>query len=385
MKIIYGYSNCSDRLYEKIFKGKELFVMRPDQKYHGLLIKGLAKNNAEVYALSGLPINRNVTKKLFIHYKNEKEDGVRYKYYKTINLPFLRQAGIFFGGFFSTLFFKKKKEKTVAVCDILNVSNCYGITLAAKLRRIPVICIVTDLPDILSGKKVQNKINNRLFKKADGFIFLTQAMNDKVNVKNKPYIVAEGHVCENAAGTDENHERENTVVYAGGISEEYGLKNLIEGFRAAALQNTKLLVFGDGPYAKELEKICAETPNADYRGVKPNAEVIAEERRASLLINPRPTDAEFTKYSFPSKNMEYMASGTPLLTTALGGMPEEYKNYVYLIEKDGADGVAEALKKVFSLTERERAEKGAKAKEFVLTQKSNVAQAKRILDFAKTL
>ena len=210
-------------------------------------------------------------------------------------------------------------------------------------------------------------------------------MNDKVNVKNKPYIVAEGHVCENAAGTDENHERENTVVYAGGISEEYGLKNLIEGFRAAALQDTKLIVFGDGPYAKELEKICAETPNADYRGVKPNAEVIAEERRASLLINPRPTDAEFTKYSFPSKNMEYMASGTPLLTTALGGMPEEYKNYVYLIEKDGADGVAEALKKVFSLTERERAEKGAKAKEFVLTQKSNVAQAKRILDFAKTL
>ena len=58
---------------------------------------------------------------------------------------------------------------------------------------------------------------------------------------------------------------------------------------------------------------------------------VAEELKATLLVNPRPTTEEFTIYSFPSKNMEYMASGTPLLTTKLPGMPEEYHQYVLAI------------------------------------------------------
>ena len=34
-----------------------------------------------------------------------------------------------------------------------------------------------------------------------------------------------------------------------------------------------------------------------------NDRVVEEQLRATLLVNPRPTAAAFTKYSFPSKNM----------------------------------------------------------------------------------
>lgn len=52
-----------------------------------------------------------------------------------------------------------------------------------------------------------------------------------------------------------------------------------------------------------------------YFRVVPNQAVAEEELKATLLVNLRPSNEEFTKYSFPSKNMEYMVLGTPTLTT----------------------------------------------------------------------
>ena len=44
--IAYGFSNCSDRVYRKLFAEKKQFVMVTDQKYHGLLQRGFVKNGA---------------------------------------------------------------------------------------------------------------------------------------------------------------------------------------------------------------------------------------------------------------------------------------------------------------------------------------------------
>lgn len=76
-------------------KESNVAVLQPDQKYHGLLIKGLAKNNVNIKCLSGLPINRAVTKKLVINQSDEKEKNVWYHYYFTLNIPGVRQLMIF--------------------------------------------------------------------------------------------------------------------------------------------------------------------------------------------------------------------------------------------------------------------------------------------------
>ncbi len=109
-----------------------------------------------------------------------------------------------------------------------------------------------------------------------------------------------------------------------------------------------------------------------------NKEVVEKERQATLLVNPRPVNEEFTLYSFPSKNMEYMVSGTPVLTTRLPGMPEEYYNYVYTIGGEGAGAVTEALKKLLEKPQEELFKKGEAARRFVLNKKNNVLQAERI-------
>lgn len=77
--------------------------------------------------------------------------------------------------------------------------------------------------------------------------------------------------------------------------------------------------------------------------------------------------------------MEYMASGTPALMTRLPGMPEEYLEYVYILEDESIEGMAGKLKEVLNFSQKENMEKGRKAKEYVLKEKSNKNQAERVM------
>lgn len=385
MQVLYGFSNCTDRLYEKIVSENNVAVLQPDQKYHGLLIKGLSRNGVKVNCFSGLPINRFVTSKKLIHAKDENEGNAHFHYYTTLNIPILRQIMIFFSALFNCLLVKTEK-KTFAICDCLNIANAYGMLLACKLRRIPIITIVTDLPDMMSDNKILRGVNNHLFSFMSGFVFLTEDMNARLNRKKSPYIVLEGHVDSEIPSFDINEKWElidgkKVIIYAGSILKLYGVQNLTEGFIKAEIPDAELWIYGDGDYRKELIEIEKKNCNVVYKGVCGNQEVVQAELRASLLVNPRPSTPEYTKYSFPSKNMEYMVSGTPLLTTNLPGMPKEYHDYVYLLENETPEGVAQSLKMIYQLPFEKRQQLAAQARKFVLREKSNIVQARHIINF----
>ena len=83
--------------------------------------------------------------------------------------------------------------------------------------------------------------------------------------------------------------------------------------------------------------------------------------------------------------MEYMASGTPVLTTKLPGMPNDHLPYVYLIDDESADGIAKVLEELLSKSKAELHAKGKEAKEFILREKNNIKQAKKLLDMIETM
>ena len=383
MHIIYAVTTCSDRVYKQLFSQVKVKPAFQSQKYHRLLIEGLAAH-AKVEVVANPPVNRSVLDRQIIRLPRETEGGACYRYIPAIRNPLVKLACVGFGTFFKTMLLAKRDSAVVVDC--LNRVTALAGLFAARLRGCRCIGIVTDLPDMLGGSSFSKKLANYVIHHCTDYVLLTEAMNDYLNKDGKPYVILEGHADITMGEKVPSVEKKvspRVCMYAGGVSRQYGLAHLVEGFRKADIPNARLDIYGPGDYVEELKTIAAEDDRIFYGGMLLNSEIVAKEQEATLLVNPRPTDEEYVKYSFPSKTMEYMASGTPVLTTKLPGMPKEYYPYVYFIEEESAGGVAEALKEVLDNSEKTLFEKGSAAREFVLTQRNNVVQAEKILEMLK--
>ena len=356
------------------------------QKYNGLMAKGFAAGGAEVFALTPPPVSRLTSDRRFVRLHNETENGIRYRYLPIADLPVVRHAVIWLSSFFQAM--RLLNGSAYVVCDALTVTAASGARLAAKLRHRPCIAIVTDVPEILGGAGLVSKLNMRALTRYDGYVLLTEAMDARVNPHHRPYLVAEGLVDSEEAYV-ENRSAEKydgkTCLYAGMLHEKYGVLRLVEAFRGVKDENARLILYGTGDAADRIREAADADARIDYRGVADNRTVVDAERRAHLLVNPRPTDEEFVRYSFPSKNLEYMASGTPVLTTRLPGMPKEYEPFVYCFNGESVDAMRDTLEAVLALPKEVLHEKGASAKRFVLENKANTAVAGRVSAFLRTL
>lgn len=379
MHIIYAVTTCSDRVYRQLFADAPRKPAFQSQKYHRLLIEGLAAG-AKVDVVANPPVNREVLKKPFIRLPRETEGGACYRYIPAVRNPVVKAVFVGVGTFFRTAYLAGKDSAVVVDC--LNRTTALAGLLAAKLRGRRCVGIVTDLPDMLGGSTFSKKLANFVIRHCTDYVLLTQAMNDYLNPKGRPHVILEGHsdiAMERQEPSPARKASPRVCMYAGGVSKQYGLENLVKGFQKANLPDARLEIYGPGDYVQELSRIAAEDSRIFYGGMLLNAEIVEREMAATLLVNPRPTNEEYVKYSFPSKTMEYMSTGTPVLTTVLPGMPKEYHPYVYLLEEETADAIAEKLGQIFALSAEELFEKGMKAREFILKEKNNVKQAGKIL------
>lgn len=380
MRILYAVTTCSDKVYQQLFSHVKVKPAFQSQKYHRLLIEGLAAHT-QVDVIANAPVNRSNLEKTVVHLPDETEGGATYHYIPAIRNPVLKLAAVAAGTFFKTLFVADKN--TAVIVDCLNRTTAFFGLLAAKLCRCRCVGIITDLPDMLGGGSFSKKMANFVIRHCTDYVLLTQAMNNYIGNNTKPYVILEGHAditMQERKPAMEKKQPVRTVFYAGGVSRQYGLEDLVEGFLKANLPNTRLEIYGPGDYVEELQEIAEKDTRVFYGGMLLNTQIVEKEQEATLLVNPRPTHEEFVKYSFPSKTMEYMASGTPVLTTRLPGMPGEYYPHVYFIDEESADGIAAALKTVLDRSDEELFQKGQEARSFVLDGRNNVVQAKRILE-----
>lgn len=386
MKVIYASCLMSERKMQKTFHNATAYGGFQVQKFHRLLVEGFKLNNCKVTALTILPVTRSNTKKKIYLEETEKNNGIIYHYPMVINLPVIKHIFAIIASMFSFISIAKKNKDVVLIADCLNKSVALGSALGARIMKVPSVGIVTDLPDMLLGKK--DRINNWIVRLYDQYILLTEQMNDyiiaNITYKQKPYIIVEGLVDINMGKKSISEQKKyskKVCMYAGILDRKYGVEMLVKGFDKANIPDSELHIYGDGEYKDELLEICKKNSNIKYFGLKPNSYIVKEQQKATLLVNPRPSNEEFTKYSFPSKNMEYMVSGTAALMARLPGIPEEYLEYVYILEDESIDGMAGKLTNILGLAEEKLVKKGKRAREYVLKEKNNMIQAKKVIDF----
>lgn len=395
MELLYISSLSSRRIIDYVHSKTQRDPGFAVQKFNRLIVKGLLANNVSTLVFSNPPMNA-AAGKTWISLPDENEDGINYKYVKYFNYPILKDLFVLFNTFIKVLKWGRCiRDNKAVVCDVLSISANIGAILASKILGLKTVGIVTDMPGlmipasvakqkkgILSFGRFYSFVNKSYLHAFSFYVFLTEQMNEVINVHKRPFIVMEG-LCDSSISKDTQQilpkADPKVIMYAGGLHEKYGLKHLVDAFLGINREDIRLVIYGSGPYSETINSISQKDSRIDYRGTVSNDVVLKTELEATLLVNPRPTNEEFTKFSFPSKNIEYMASGTPLLTTKLPGMPKEYYPHVYLIEDESVDGYRKAIENALSLPPETLLKKGLDAKIYILENKNNIIQSSRIV------
>ncbi|WP_235218497.1 glycosyltransferase [Paenibacillus sp. FSL R7-269] len=266
--------------------------------------------------------------------------------------------------------------------------------LISKIFSIDFIVIWTDPPSIpnindsfLKAKfrRIELLLSKYLMKRTSKVIALTKYLAEDFAF-GIPYLVIEGIIDENDINSEfllknsEGGKDSIIVVYSGSLSKRYGIDKIVESFCLLTDKRLQLVVYGRGDYEEDLKKICMINENVHYKGFVTNEEIIKIQRDADFLINARSADEYYVKYSFPSKTLEYMLSGTPLISTVLPGMPEDYMNYMLVLENNEPKTIAGLLQKVSLMNKTEKYKLGLKAMEFAKS-KNYVNQGKKVVSF----
>ena len=296
MKILYISSMFDAEVSKKLFnKNKKPMVAAA--KYHTLLCEGFAQNGAFVNLYSSIPVNKENCDANYIRIPTTKKDNIVKQYVAVFNIPGIRHAQLFIKTFLKTIC---KSKDTIVLYDPLVVASSYGAVLGAKCSGKKCVAIVTDLPQFMPISKRHKllKVNEKLLDLANAYIFLTSQMNEVVNKKNRPYVILEGHADMNMLRYEhrEFSNKIKKIMYAGSLRTIYGIADLCNAFVRCNFQNTELHIYGEGDFVPQLNKLVDKYPNIIFHGNCPNEEVVSMELDATLLVNPRPTDGEYTKY-----------------------------------------------------------------------------------------
>lgn len=235
-------------------------------------------------------------------------------------------------------------------------------------------------------KKVQliynDFLSKLLYSYTDYFILLSKHLKDKYpKVKLDKTVIVEGVFSPSQIlGKIEEKFDLPTVLYSGSLQEFTGIKNFIDAFMKIDNSKIRLVICGSGFYSNYIKEKASIDERICYKGNIDRDEVLLLQQKARLLVNPRQPNYELTKYSFPSKTMEYLASGTPVLMYELPGIPNEYFQYCYTLRDFTVSALANKIEEIICKTDSELYVKGEEAKRFILENKTAKMQTQKIIN-----
>ncbi|MBR6593621.1 MAG: glycosyltransferase [Clostridia bacterium] len=397
MNILYFGTVCDAKNYDNLLKGCKAKPSVAPLVFESSFLDGMKKNGAEmeIYSFPMVPTFPNCKLLRFGGFKEKLECGYECRWLYTVNLPVLKQLSRKLSGRRAIKSWCKKNRgdgliltysvPPFLVGDVLKYGKKYGVGTVAIIPDLLRDMYVNEKPSLLT--RLKNLYIRPALKKQsgyDGYVYLTEAMAEVV-APDKPYTVMEGiALCEKDA-REERLEKAFPygIMYAGMLHEKYGIINLIDAFEALKREDAELWLFGDGSARAEIERRAAANPSIRYFGTVSRGEILEYEKKATLLINPRDPDEEFTQYSFPSKTVEYMLSGTPLITTKLRGIPDEYFGYTFASDGNSVAELKSLMEKCLSLAAEELCAFGKKACRFITEEKNSKKQALKVINFLK--
>ncbi|RCW28878.1 glycosyltransferase [Pseudidiomarina tainanensis] len=269
-----------------------------------------------------------------------------------LNLPIIKILTRFFS-FLIEMIFRKDTPHAAIICFSIHLPMLFSSYIVSRFKKIPLIGVWTDPPNIPNEfdpyvkrklRKAEAYLVQYLMKRCDAVIALTECLAvDFSQANSTKYLILNGFAPDVKCSAKIRNSTKLTIVHIGSLMERYGLKLLIDAFDELRLEDVELVFYGVGDVIPYLEKIIEKNSAIKYNGFLNPDQVTHVLNQADFLINCRDPNADLVKYSFPSKMLEYLASGTPIITTLLPSFSRDIDRSVILINGYDKESIKEAI------------------------------------------
>jgi glycosyltransferase involved in cell wall biosynthesis len=312
-----------------------------------------------------------------------------------VNISGLKEATLFASAFRELVKWSRSARPAPRTIIVFNVFTplATAVLAAARATGAQAVAVVADLPhglyrfEGLRGvvERADYAVQKRLLARFDGLVPLTPFIAGDFAPRT-PALVMEGGI--EPADVDLSPPppvEPLTCMFSGTLFDVNGVDRLLAAIRLVDEPRARFRFYGAGPLEDAVRAAAASDPRVEHCGLVPNHEVRARQRAAAVLINSRIVEGAITRYTFPSKLIEYMSSGRPVLTTPLPGIPDGYRQHVMMLDGDSAADMAAGIRRAFATDAATLAAVGRAGRDFVLREKSWSRQAERVSDFVRQL
>lgn len=297
-------------------------------------------NSLEILSYIGLNVDDKLKKEL----EHQKESNITY---------FFKSRGLL-GGILKMLYATWKEMRNCDYVITYNVVYAWMLTpVLAKLRRKKSVLILADYSPKESYSRKKQRIYARIQQYFIGKYDFVIGLSENTKRYLKPtqkFMCMEGGISAtfynyfnqyNTTGSEKI-----TFMYSGILEKVTGIDLLVDAFIKLDMEHIQLIITGDGSLATWVEEKAERYPTIKYLGCLPYDDYMKKLWEADILVNPRNMNLPENANNFPSKIMEYLATGKRIISTKFPGW-ERYQEYIMFSESN-SEILFETLKRCVS-------------------------------------
>lgn len=222
---------------------------------------------------------------------------------------------------------------------------CYNIIyvwlvapLWAKQRNVRSIAILADYSEGVSYNSVFGKIYAKLqlwsMRHFDTVVGLSANIRNKLR-RNQRFILMEGGIDKELYDSFQYKPRVDsepiTFMYSGLLNKVTGVDMLLDAMERVKRNDIRLLISGKGELEEAVRVAAQSDERITYLGHLPYNQYIMQLQEADVLVNPRNMELPENQNNFPSKIMDYLATGKPVISTRFVGW-QKFDANIYFCE-----------------------------------------------------
>lgn len=302
-----------------------------------------------------------------------------------LNFPGLRMAWRAFSSFW-------RVQAAAGHADAILVYSLHTPLLAAavavaRIKGVRLGIVIPDLPLYMNSghsgrlRSWLKSLDDRLLKWLAGHADVIFPITAKIATEwlggHSKYLVVEGVSPSSMQPFEASPPAlRPSLLYAGNFSH---ILKCVQMFRRSSV-DAELVLIGDGPERAALEEAARQDARIVVRPFMKPDQLQLEVSQASFLINLRDTTWPGGRYSFPSKLVEYIRQGKPVISTRLDGIPAEYFDYFSPLDDLDDESFARSLVLALAADAEQLDAAVSRAQDMLRERKSSPVVGRRMLE-----